>query len=130
MGPTPKRGAGASLPGSDKSTPFWCLARSGIVKGGPPLTWGLGLCPNFPFFLFCAAFGGAKQEAGKCAHWLRSPSCQMCVDLSGRGLGCPQLFVSACARRRRRRAQRENAGGLTPSCTSHFSREMDRLQKG
>src|SRR5258708_30276589 len=35
---------------------------SGIVKGGKPLTWGLGLCPNFLFFLFYAAAGGTQQE--------------------------------------------------------------------
>src|SRR5258708_37035380 len=37
-------------------------AEDGIVKGGKPLTWGLGLRPNFLFFLFYAAAGGTQQE--------------------------------------------------------------------
>ena len=46
------------------------------------MTWGLGLCPNFPFFLFCAAAGGARKEADEGAHWLRSPGRDIYVYLS------------------------------------------------
>jgi len=72
-----------SLP--DNYTHFLYPVLSGIVKGGKPFTWGLGLCPNFLFSLFCAAAGARNMREKKhlmalpSGIWLRSPRFDICV---------------------------------------------------
>src|SRR5205807_4273309 len=95
-------------------------------QGQQPLTWGLGLCPNCLFFLFCAAAGGAQQarkEAGQEAHWLRSPDRDICVYLSDPGKGLPPsalplapTFAKPCATRGYRLTSRKVEVMLLLSC--------------